>query len=137
VALVAAAAGLYRDTGLPDGVELIVDATGAAGARVHGVEEHLRGALMNLIENALKHSPPDGTVSVVVRAEEQAVTISVQDRGPGAPSEDLTELIAAGAQGPAAGHGFGLRYVQAVAIRHGARIHLRNTHPGFEVTLRR
>lgn len=136
VALVTAATGLYRDTGLPDGVELIVDAAGAAGARVHGVEEHLRGALMNLIENALKHSPPGGTVSVVVRAEDQAVTISVQDRGPGAASEDLAELIAAGAQGPAAGHGFGLRFVQAVAIRHGARVHLRNTHPGFEATLR-
>lgn len=136
VAFVAAAAELYRDAALPAGVELAVDAAGSEGARVHGVEEHLRGAVMNLIENALKHSPPESTVRVVVRAEAQAVTVSVRDQGPGAASEDLTELIVAGAQGPAAGHGFGLRFVQAVAIRHGARIQLRNTHPGFEVTLR-
>ncbi|MBV6467424.1 MAG: hypothetical protein PGMFKBFP_02781 [Anaerolineales bacterium] len=135
-AFVTAAAELYRDAALPGGVELIVDTSSVAGARVHGVEEHLRGAVMNLIENALKHSPPGSTVSVLVRAEEQAVTISVRDQGPGASSEDLTALIAAGSQGPAAGHGFGLRFVQAVAIRYGARIHLRNTHPGFEVTLR-
>jgi len=135
VAFVTAAAQLYRAAGLPNGVELVVDATGAADAKVHGVEEQLRGAVMNLIENALKHSPPGSTVSVAVRAEERDVTITVRDQGPGAPSENLTELAAA-ARGPAAGHGFGLRMVQAVAIRHGARIQLRNTHPGFEVTMR-
>lgn len=136
VAFVTAAAELYRSAGLPAGVGLVVETAGATGIRVHGVEEQLRGAVMNLIENALKHSPPGSTVSVVVRAKEHDVTITVRDQGPGAPSEDLTELAAAGAKGSAAGHGFGLRMVQAVAIRHGARVQLRNTNPGFEVTMR-
>jgi len=135
-ALVTAAADVYRDAAQLDGVELVVDTAGAVGAAIHGVEELLRSALMNLIENALKHAPPGSTVQVVVRAEEHAVAIAVRDQGPGAASEDLTELIAAGSNGPVTGHGFGLRLVQAVAIRHGARILLQNTRPGFEVTMR-
>lgn len=77
-AFVTAAVDLYRDAALPNSVELTVDAAGAESARVHGVEEHLRGAVMNLIENALKHSPPGGRVDVVVRAETEAVTLSVR-----------------------------------------------------------
>ncbi|MCW5621844.1 MAG: HAMP domain-containing histidine kinase [Burkholderiales bacterium] len=135
-ALVAAAAEVYRDAAQLGGVDLVVDTSGAAGATIHGVEELLRSALMNLIENALKHSPPGAAVKVAVQAEAHAVTIAVRDQGPGAASDDLTQLIAAGSQGPAPGHGFGLRLVQAVAIRHGARILLQNTRPGFEVTMR-
>lgn len=134
-ALVSAAANVYRDAAQLGTVDLVVDTSGATGAAIHGVEELLRSALMNLIENALKHSPPGSAVKVVARAEEQAVTISVRDQGSGAASEDLTQLIAAGSNGPGAGHGFGLRLVQAVAIRHGARILLQNREPGFEVTL--
>lgn len=135
-ALVMAAAEVYRDAAQLGGVDLVVDTSGAAGATIHGVEELLRSAMMNLIENALKHSAQGSTVKVVARAEEHGVTISVRDQGPGASSEDLTQLITAGSRGPAAGHGFGLRLVQAVAIRHGARIQLQNTKPGFEVTMR-
>jgi signal transduction histidine kinase len=135
-AAVNAAASLYRDAGLPEGVELEVDVAATAGSRVHGIEEQIRGAFMNLIENALKHAPAGTTVRVAAHTSGNEVLVVVRDEGPGAPSEDLTELVAGGARGEAGGYGIGLRVVQAVAIRHGARLQLRNARPGLEVTLR-
>ena len=72
---------------------------------------------------------------VTLAANDRAVLIAVHDAGPGAASDDVAALSAAARRPGADGHGFGLRFVQAVAIRHGAQLALRNRAPGFSVTL--
>lgn len=135
-AVVGAALEVYLDAAAMADVALESDFAGAHGATLRGVEELLRSALMNLVENALKHAPGGSRVRVAAHADANTITIEVADQGPGTDSEDLSELIARGSTGPVHGHGFGLRLVQAVALRHGATVRLRNTHPGLSVSLR-
>jgi len=131
-----AAIDVYRDAASVADVALESDLSAARRAVIRGVDELLRSALMNLIENALKHAPAGSRVRVTAHADAHTVSVEVADQGPGASSEDLSELIASGSTGPAHGYGFGLRLVQAVALRHGATLSLRNTHPGLTVSLR-
>jgi signal transduction histidine kinase len=49
--------------------------------------------LVNLMENALKYSPPDGTIEVAARMEENRVKIEVADQGPGVPREHLGRIF--------------------------------------------
>ena len=126
---------LYADSFEAADVSLDIAFEGEGEALVRGSEPVLVRALANLVENALKHSPPGARVRVTLAKRERAIAIEVRDEGPGAPSEDPSVLEALGARGSAGGHGFGLRVVRAVAIRHGGDLELRNLHPGFEATL--
>jgi len=133
---VEAAIDVYRDAAEAGNVDLQAELSDGRGATIWGVDQLLRSALMNLIENALKHAPAGSHVRVSVEAEKDTVTIEVADQGSGGASEDLSELIAKGSSGPVHGYGFGLRLVQAVALRHGATVRVRNTRPGLTISLR-
>jgi two-component system sensor histidine kinase KdpD len=50
-------------------------------------------ALVNLIENALKHSPPGNAIDVAVRREPDWLAFSVLDRGPGVPEEERERIF--------------------------------------------
>lgn len=126
---------LYADAADAVQVELKLDAASSAGTHVSGVADLLRGVVLNLVENAIKHTPASGRVRIEVHPETDSVVLRVIDQGPGTASEDLGALIAQRAADAPIGHGFGLRFVQAVAIRHGIRITLRNLRPGLMVTL--
>ena len=97
--------------------------------------------LDNLIDNALKHSPEDSPVELLVQAREGQVLLAVRDRGPGiAPAwrERVFERFhrgaspmaapAAGSALPvreAAGFGVGLAVCRAIAEAHGGELRLR------------
>ena len=82
--------------------------------------------VLNLVENAVRHTPPATTVDVIVRRDDGQVVIEVEDDGPGLP-DDLGEQIfarfvrGAGQADLAAdsGTGLGLAIVKAVAVSHG------------------
>jgi signal transduction histidine kinase len=99
-----------------------------ASCLVTGDEEQLRVLLNNLVDNALRHTPPGGKVDVRCRAAAGTVAWEVVDSGPGiAPSErsrvfDRFYRVPNGVGIP--GTGLGLAIVRAVAGRHGARIEL-------------
>ncbi len=80
-------------------------------------------ALVNLLENALRHGGTAGTISVRARIEAGEAQVEVQDDGPGFPHADAERLIdkfyrAAG--GP--GAGLGLAIARAIVTAHGGRI---------------
>lgn len=92
-------------------------------------------AAANLLDNALKHTPSGGRVVISVRTEGNTHVLTVSDTGPGADSDDLSVLARRGADEGVASYGFGLRFVQAVAIRHGARVRIKNNEPGFSISI--
>jgi two-component system OmpR family sensor kinase len=72
----------------------------------------IRQALVNLLDNALRHSPPEATVQLTGQLDGDVVRIAVSDSGPG--------FDPAGAD--ATGRGLGLRIVRAVAAGHGGTV---------------
>ena len=100
-----------------------------AGA-VRGQREALRMLVRNLLDNAIKYTPPGGTVDVQVLAEGEHLLLTVQDSGPGiAPQERERALDrfyrANGVQGNGVqGSGLGLAIVQSIAQWHGAHLEL-------------
>ena len=98
----------------------------------------IREALRNLIENAVRHGPPDNTVTISLKGTDAELTLSVEDAGPGIADEDLpratqrfTSLSENGM-----GSGLGLSIVKAVAEGHGADLRLgRSSLGGLGVTL--
>jgi two-component system sensor histidine kinase QseC len=107
---------------------------------LNGDADLLRIALRNLIDNALRYSPPDSPIQVCLRREKTGLTISVSDRGPGVDEAELPRLIERFYRGTAVtaeGSGLGLTLVHRIAELHGARLELRNRDGGgFEARLR-
>jgi signal transduction histidine kinase len=111
-----------------------------AGLRpAQGDPEKLQRVLFNLIQNAIRHTPADG--SVVVRAEPagDAVEIEVADTGAGiAPDERervFEPFFRGGAQAarPSNGAGLGLAISRAIVEAHGGRIWLADAPAGTSV----
>lgn len=96
----------------------------AASATVRGVPARLARLLGNLLDNAAKFSPPDGTVEVAVACAAGAVEVSVRDHGPGIAPEDLPHVFDRFYRAPAAralpGSGLGLAMARQIARAHGA-----------------
>jgi signal transduction histidine kinase len=95
-------------------------------AVVEGAHDELHRLVINLIENALRHTPP-GTeinISTAMSASGQ-VELVVEDNGPGVPPElvpTLFERFVRGAGDRGGSFGLGLAIVQAVAVSHGGTV---------------
>jgi len=89
---------------------------------VHGVPERLHRAVANLLDNAVKWSPPGTPIDVVVADGE----LVVRDHGPGIPDEDVDRVFDRFYRAPSArglpGSGLGLAIVRQIAERHGGRV---------------
>lgn len=95
----------------------------------------IQSAITNLISNALKYAPPGSTVTARLQRNGSQLTLSIRDEGPGVEDTDINALARLGRESQTGGNGFGLRHVQAVAIRHGARFTIENASPGLNATL--
>lgn len=84
-------------------------------------------ALFNLIENAMKYSPPEATVDIGVAADTTTCRIAVEDRGPGIPDAllervfDMFYVIAEGDHGKH-GTGVGLAICRGMIAAHSGRV---------------
>lgn len=86
--------------------------------------ELLRIALVNLLANAVRHSPSDSIVTVSTQDDENQVRIAVTDHGPGVDAGDAEHLFDAWRQGASAsaGLGLGLWITRQIVGWHGGRI---------------
>jgi signal transduction histidine kinase len=122
--------------------DLSVDADDS-GLTVDGAPDELHRLAVNLIGNAVSHTPPGTTVDASVHREGRDVVLSVEDNGPGVPpalSERIFDRFVRGAgdSGSASGSGLGLAIVKAVADSHGGSVRLETPEGGgarFVVTL--
>lgn len=89
--------------------------------------------LTNLLENAARHSPPEGEIQVAVSSFRNAVQVRVSDRGPGIPEDERERVFEAFYRGTTSpetpGSGLGLAIVKAIVVAHGGRIWIEGT-PG-------
>lgn len=111
----------------------LVSALGSGDGRdpprlVRGDGELLRRAVLNLLDNAVKYSPPGGRVLVTLTSDAAGWVIEVRDAGPGIAEEDQVRLFkrfvrlpSPDGEGPA-GVGLGLLMVRTVAERHGGSV---------------
>ncbi len=97
-------------------------------------------ALFNLLHNAAVHTSPGTRVRIVTRVENQELTVSVSDRGPGLPAEDLQRVFekfyrAPGV--PGGGTGLGLSIAKGLVEAHGGTLTAENrTNGGARFTIR-
>lgn len=95
---------------------------------IHGDYDRLIQVMTNLISNAVKFSPPQGTVSIEIKMQGHQVMVSVTDEGPGIPTEFQDRIFNKFAQADSAstrskgGTGLGLSIVKAILDKHNSKI---------------
>jgi two-component system sensor histidine kinase CiaH len=120
-----AASALSR-TAEARGVTVLVD---PEPSMVEGDPARLRQLVMILVDNAVRHSPRGGTVTVTARVSGRVASVEVADQGPGVRAEDMPHVFdrfwrAPGA--PSGGTGLGLSIARWIVERHGGRIGVAN-----------
>jgi two-component system phosphate regulon sensor histidine kinase PhoR len=110
----------------PRQVEVAID----SGASLIGDEAMVQSAFSNLVDNAAKYTPPEGSMFIRWWVDQDGGHFSVRDTGPGIPSEHLPRLterfyrVDPGRSRETGGSGLGLAIVKHALHRHGARLEI-------------
>jgi two-component system, OmpR family, sensor kinase len=97
------------------------------GAEVEGARDELHRLVLNLMENALRHTDPGTAVEASVERVDGQVVLAVEDDGPGIPPElrdKVFERFFRGAGDRSGSSGLGLAIVRAVAASHHGSVQL-------------
>jgi len=126
-------AGLARDrcahlVGLANRGQVTLNVTGADPAWVLGDADRLAQVLDNLLNNAIRYSPPGSTVTVEIDESDGACQCAVRDRGPGISEKHLPFIFDrfyradASRNRQTGGAGLGLAIVKALVLAQGGQI---------------
>lgn len=121
----AALAAVRATAGFARSLDVVVT-TSIVSAPVRGDRRWVEQAIVAILDNAIKFSPTDGTVTVVMTARDDVATLSITDRGVGVAEEELPRVFDAYYQA-AAGHarggsGLGLALARWVVEQHRGMI---------------
>ncbi|WP_264624497.1 sensor histidine kinase [Candidatus Symbiopectobacterium sp. NZEC135] len=101
---------------------------------VYGERKLLKTAILNLFDNAIKYGPKNGTIMVFLIKNDDTVTLTISDNGPGIPQLELDlvygKYFRGSRTGFVAGSGIGLYLVQRIISQHGGYIQLSNRPEG-------
>ena len=115
---------------MADEHELVID---ARPARLSGARDDLHRMVLNLLENAVKHTSPGTRISASTARIDGEALFTVEDTGPGIPSElvgRVFERFVRGGGDGAKGSGLGLAIVRAVAESHGGSVTVTTSEGG-------
>lgn len=117
--------------------------SGNRSVQAIGDETRVKQLLINLLDNAIKYTLPNGRVVVSAGAEEGCAVLTVTDNGVGIPAESLPHVFerfyrAEKARSRnTAGFGLGLSFVEAVCRAHGGEVSIESTEgKGTTVTVK-
>jgi signal transduction histidine kinase len=122
------ARGVSLEASVPDGL-----------VALRANPEKLQRVLFNLIQNAIRHTPADGSVTVLAERADHGIEIEVSDTGTGIAPDDRARVFDAFFQGRGHaarsddGSGLGLAISQAIVAAHGGRIWLAEAPRGTRV----
>ncbi len=126
----------------------------ARGVRIHGeVDGHgpeadvsvpeLQRAIHNLVDNAIRHTPPGGAVRLHVGVDGAHAVVAVHDECGGIPGDDLPRVFdvafsgnPARTPGPRSGAGLGLSITRGIVEAHAGEVDVRNDGSGCRFTIR-
>ncbi len=114
---------------------------GAQGLQVRGDEDRVSEVLSNLLDNAIRFSPPGSTITIAAGTVEGMAQVSVRDQGPGILPSDRTRIFERFYTGDAArttnddreGTGLGLAIARHIVSRHGGQIWVSDETPGATI----
>ena len=115
-------------TGRPREVRVHID----SAAQLIGDEPEIHSAFSNLVDNAAKYTPPEGSIDMRWWVDEDGGHFAVTDTGMGIPEEHIPRLterfyrVDAGRSRATGGSGLGLAIVKHVLQRHGARLEVQS-----------
>jgi two-component system, OmpR family, sensor histidine kinase SenX3 len=123
-----------RPTARRKNIALSWKRSGKAGLyNVRGDETQLTSMFSNLVENAVKYTPPGGRVKVTGHSDENEVVISISDTGIGIPEKNLARIferfyrVDKARSKETGGTGLGLSIVRHIAENHGGRVTVEST----------
>jgi signal transduction histidine kinase len=125
---------------LADEKSVILTLVTASVPMIEGNRSLVAQALANLVDNAIKYTPPGGRVAVSISQSFSGVDLCVADSGPGIAPHDrarvVERFVRLEASRNSPGTGLGLSLVAAVAHFHNAQLLLEDNAPGLKATLR-
>ncbi|NHN88916.1 sensor histidine kinase [Acetobacter conturbans] len=141
-------AELYEPLADDQGIRLVLRAPDHV--EFHGDRSMIQQAVSNLIDNAIKFSPPNGTITLSIatgfdfgsddRSSGRVVTVDVSDQGIGMSPADMERaserFFRANAARNTPGSGLGLSLVQAIVQLHGGSLRFVLQDPGLSVQMR-
>ncbi|HTV84544.1 MAG TPA: ATP-binding protein [Dyella sp.] len=135
-ALIGAVVGAMLDRALAHDIDLGAE---CVPVHVHGVYWLLHELLINLLDNAIRHTPDGGNITVRCGSDHGSPYLEVEDSGPGiapAERERVRERFyrAAGSDGQSSG--LGLAIVEEIARSHRARFDILDAHQGSGARMR-
>lgn len=97
-------------------------------------ESSIRGALMNLILNAIEATPDGGVLSIATERTDESLRLEIADSGPGIDEEKAKRIFEPFFTTKAGGLGLGMPYAKKIIEQHGGTIVL-NSPPGEGTTI--
>lgn len=135
--LISGLAELYAPLAEDEGLAFISGP--ACGVSLPGDHHLLSQALANLLDNAIKYTPPGGHLRLWGESAEGMMRLCVADNGPGIPPEARGRVVEPFVRLDDARHlpgaGLGLSLVSAIAEAHGGRLLLEDAEPGLRAVL--
>jgi signal transduction histidine kinase len=100
-------------------------------------------AVRNLVTNAIRHTPPQGTIEIIGEIQGGLACVSVADECGGIPDADLPRVFDVAFRGESArtpdpqggGAGLGLSIARGIVDAHSGQVDVRNTGPGCQFTI--
>ncbi|RZL85538.1 MAG: HAMP domain-containing histidine kinase [Sphingomonas sp.] len=135
-AIVIEAVELFEPVADDRGLDLTVETTPVT---IRGVRSLLGQIVANLLDNAIKYTPPGGSIRVTLGHEINGFTLVVADTGPGIPADQrehvVTRFVRLDTSRHSEGSGLGLSIAQVAARVHGASLTLTDNAPGLRAAV--
>ena len=118
---------IFRTRALAERIDLRMSIDSGLPA-VRGEETLLRKAIDNLVENAIKFTPPEGKINIAARSFDTMVSLEVEDTGIGIPQEEIARIferfyqVDGSSTRKFGGTGLGLALVKEIVDLHGGRL---------------